>query len=205
MADSIEGLGTAPLWRATINWRDVPKYDYEIPRRVVNFDGTATALFTLASAEPQQLEFLVTARNKQQEFDLISQFATFQGRHKRFWLLLPMRMFKLVGSQGIGTQIVAEFDGFVSRGFERLYWLTVDNDLITREVTGHTTDEGAGTQTFTLGTATDRVLDPNDIVLFSLAILCRLDQDTLEMDWQSDAVSETTVKVFELVEEYDDV
>lgn len=92
-----------------------------------------------------------------------------------------------------------EFD---FRGFERFYILMDTNDLITRAIDTYTTDEVNDTADIVFSTVTDRILDPDEIILFSLLLLVRLDNDELNLRYHADSVTETAVRTLELVKEY---
>lgn len=203
MADDLKDLGTTTLFRASINWREMPKYDYSFSRRVLGFDGTTQQVIQLAPEKPQQLDFKAGFFSKQDEKDFLTKFVSFKGRLARFWLLLPFNMFQLVGSAGIGsTTLTVERNNFEYQGFERFYILLTNGDLITRKITSTSVNETLGTLDLNFSDGTDRILNPSSIVLFSLCLLVRFDMDSLNLEHRTAYVSEADVKVIELVKEY---
>lgn len=209
MSDNLLDLGTTPVWRLDktyMNWREQPKWNFDLARDMVAFDGTATQLVMLLDEQPQEIEFLATLRNKSEEKQFLADFVTRKGQHERFWFTLPSNRFTLNGSHSQGvTTLVMKRNDWQYQGYERIYILMSNGDLITRKITNVSVDEQAGIMNLTLSTATDRVIEPTNVLLISFMILCRLAIDVAEIKHISMAISETNVKMLELTGEYSDV
>lgn len=204
MADDIQDLGTTELWRITLNWKQLPKHDYDVTgRQLIGYSGTAKTLANWSDERPQILEFGVTVPDKARNKELLDHFLAVKGRHKRFWLLTPHNVFTLNGLHSAGVVSLSvlrnEFD---FRGLDRFYILLNNGDLITRKMDSFAVDEENDTADIGFAIPTDRVLDPAAIALFGLVLLVRLDSDELNLAHDTDLVADATVRVVELVKEY---
>lgn len=210
MADNIVDVGTTPVWRLDknnrINWREKPRSDFDLSRTLLQFEGSTTQMVVITEDLPAKLEFAVTIRDKASEKQFIDEFVARKGQWGKFWFPLPSNRFTLHTSQAQNSSVlVFKKNEWKYLGYERIYLKMNNGDLITRKVTAVSVDEIAGTQTLTLATVTDRLIDPASVLICSFLLLCRLEQDLLEMDFISATASETKIKLVELVREYDDV
>lgn len=209
MSDNLIDLGTTPLWRLDktyMNWREQPKWNFDLARELISFDGTVTQLVMLCDEQPQEMEFLVTIRSKAEENQFLTDFCTRKGQHEKFWFTHPSNRFSLLNSvlQGETTLTMSRND-WKYQGYERIYIMMSNGDLITRKVTAISENEVASTMNITLSTAIDRAIEPSDVILISFLLLCRLAIDVVEIRHLSTTISETNVKILELTGEYDDV
>lgn len=205
MADSIAGLGSATLWRIKENWKQVPKWSYEIGFEITEYQASAVAIKAISDRQPQSFEIQVMLDGLASIFNFLADFDTRKGRYNRFWFLSPLTFFKVSGSNGIGTSILCELDGYEHKGDERIYFLMDNGDLVIRETTAMTIDTENETQTFTLDTATDRVISSSNVVQCGLVVLCRLDQDVAKLRQKNIDYAEVDLRMIELVEEYAEV
>lgn len=207
MADDLNGLGTAAVWRPDfLNWRQAPTWDFEFSRYDLSFVGTKHLIQLISTNLPYSFAFLVTVKNLSKQYAVIEKFYELQGRHKRFWFLNPQNLFTLATASGEGTaSLIVKYTGFEFGGYERIYLLMKDGDLLTHAITGVTHDEENGVTTIALGTTLDRTISPGSYIFFSLLHLCRLDIDVLELDYKSMNVAEANVRAVEVIEEYSEI
>lgn len=205
MADSIAGLGSATLWRIKENWKQVPKWSYEIGFEITEYQASAVAIKAISNRQPQSFEIQVMLDGLASIFNFLADFDTRKGRYNRFWFLSPLTFFKVSGSNGIGTSILCELDGYEHKGDERIYFIMDNGDLVIRETTAMVIDTENETQTFTLDTATDRVISSSNVVQCGLVVLCRLDQDVAKLRQKNRDYAEVDLRMIELVEEYAEV
>lgn len=207
MADDLVGLGSALLYEHTINWREAPKYDYQgdPQRQVLGFEGTVKALFNLSEDKPQILEFTTTLCTMADRKLLLDHYRSVKGQWGRWWLLSPLALFEFAtpGQVALGsTRFTVNRTDFDFRGFERVYLLLANGDIITRPIDAYTLDELAGTADIDFVTPTDRIIETSEVLLFSLALLVRYDIDVLKVDYNTDHVGEVSIRCLELVKEY---
>ena len=207
MSDSLLNLGSTSVWRLDktyMNWRERPKSNFDLARELVVFDGTATQLVVLSEDQPQNLEFLVTIRNKAEENQFLTDFLARKGQYERFWFTHPSNRFTLFSIVSPNANVVTLVkNNFEYRGYERIYFLLAGGDLVTRKITNLVKNDE--TMDIYLESPIDRQIEPSNVVLLSFMLLCRLAIDELEIRHISTEISETNIKILELVGEYDDV
>ena len=203
MADSLRDLGVVTLWRPDCNWRETPDYGFDFERQLQEYEGTAHEVFSYSQTKPHRFNFLVSCFSKAAEYALLEKFNTLQGRFQRFWFLNPANLFTLaepidVDETGeietVAITVVANDWEFLGR--ERIYLELSNGDVLTREITAYT--PGADTAVLTVNTPLDRDIALDDVVLFSLVHLSRLENDALELTYPSKDVAETKIVVLEI-------
>lgn len=84
----------------------------------------------------------------------------------------------------------------VYQGHERIFMLLTTGDLITRQISSCN-----GTAA-TIVSPWDRAIAPHYVAMFGKLILCRFDQDELEMQYDTTEVSHCKLAFKELAKEY---
>lgn len=207
MADDLQGLGTTPEFRDLLfslqNWRERPKMNVKTNVRLFGFEGTVKQVINQSDDQPHDLDFLVTLENLEQIFQFLTFFHSRRARLERFWFPLPYGIFSLVGQQLSGNTVLkVNSPTFFYRGFERIYILLSNGDLITREVTA--VNEVAGELFFTVA-ALDRTIEESDVELCSLLLLCRFDNNDVKLKYKPYTAADTNIKLKELITEYSEV
>ena len=208
MADDLQDLGTTPEFRQLFSeyqdWKETPRLNVKTNTNLFGFEGTAQQLLNHSPEQPHALQFLVTLENLQQIFDFLTFFVARKGRLEKFWFPLPYNVFTAVGQQVISaTKLLVNSPSFDYKGFERVYLLLENGDLITRHVTA-VSDAGGGNLFFDVS-ALDRTIEESDVVLSSLLLLVRFDQDDVELLQKQLYCSSFSVRLLELINEYSEV
>jgi len=205
MADSIEDLvHTTDRWMVKPNWVTKPNRDFTLNRDTLNKDGTRYTLYSISDYLEHSWGYEFLVPDKETEFAILYFFSRRRGRHKRFWTPVWKNTFTLHTG-------ITMFDGYcdvedrrfanVYQGYERLFILLTNGNLITRQITAVTTPED-GVERFTVATVFDRDIAITDIAYFGRFMLCRMNADTLTMNHKTCHVSTHALRLKELVREY---
>lgn len=206
MADDLNDLGGAQLWRPTIEWREAPENSFDVSFIVLEAPGSSHEVIAISKEKPHKHNFSITLQTKAYEYDLVQKFYELKGRLTRFWFMNPLNLFTLLGWHGMGASaLTVFFNEFDYRGYERIYIEMKNGDILTHKITGLVEDEENGKATLQLNGITDRDINPMDIKIFSLLHLARLDIDGLDIQHRNTRFSETRLRLLELVKEYSEI
>jgi len=203
MADSLLDLGTTPIWIPDrfINWREDPGLDFGLARQVVEFPGTPQDIIQLSEETPKTWSFRVLVEDKQQEYELLEKFVTeCKARTKRFWFPMPSVAFELAEFiPNASVKVTVSENNFEYRGFERFLIVLWNGDKITRKITAIERFPTTKTIDLTIAAMTQEI-QIDDVEMFVFLALCRFDQDTIKLDCDTSYISDTTIKMQEVME-----
>lgn len=206
MADHLNGLGSiTEIFRKKINWAKDLSAEFAMARDVFGFPGSVQETIFHSENRPIKYELSITAKSKQEEYDLINFFNGKQGKYKKFWLPAQISMFSLYETiQSGATVIRIKKSNFYKKykGIERACIELTSGDILTYKITDAYDGPQADQETIEIGTATDRAIFASDILRFGLMTLVRFDTDKLELNFFNDLLSETSLTVIELTGEY---
>lgn len=204
MNDSILDLaacGTTTIFRILPEWSREPGMEIQFGRDLIQYDEAMTQFRFLTS----ELGWKVTAEffniSKAVEFSILDFFHQRKGKLNRFWLPAQSKYFVLddVIPNFATTFFLPENNTFqyVYRGYERFFMLLKNGDMLTRKISA---SHGSGEYSVT--TAFDRVIAPEDISLFGKLLLVRFDQDEVSMQHDTTDLSSCSLTFQELGKEY---
>ncbi len=191
------------------------KPDFDMLRNVVQYAGTTTFISSLDSLNSALSPFVVdmafTNLVKADEYDIIDFFSKHRGRHMRFWCPSWVSNYFLAndieaGAVQVDIVPIGMIEGFYLQGQNEWFFILLKNgDIIIRRIanTGGYTSNGIFYETFDLSTPIDRDIKISDVSIFGKLFLGRFDTDTLSMKHMTTSVSSCSLKVVELINEYD--
>lgn len=207
MADSWEDMsGSTDIFTIGADWQTVPTQALEPFRTIIQYPGTGVKIRKIT--DNVQIKFTIHFGNmsKADEYALLSFFDLHRGRAKSFWLPIPKNYWTLDMDTLIGYPhylVLKNSDPQWLRGYERMFLLLKNGDYIGREIYNITTVSTPGQPNLmTVVTALDRVVKVMDVELFGKLILCRFDQDEIELQHVSTALSDCDLSFQELPLEY---
>jgi hypothetical protein len=156
VADNLAGLGGLPVFRVEPQWEDSFETDYQISRDIFRFPGTSEQIISINPERPTiaKLKFLFTSKEK--EFEFWTFFNDRCGMLEKFWLLSPSEFFYLSEpiTNGVNN-ITVKLNGFLSfrKGYERIYLLLTNGDLVTFKIDDAVSGPGADEQTLVTNTS----------------------------------------------------
>lgn len=204
MSDSWQGLTrTTYKWLLQPDWNTTPSMSTNFNRTLTKYDFTGVDLYELSANYPLSIQYGYTNLTKEDEYKIINLFNTRKGRLKRFWLPMWKNEFKLVSAVTAGDNILTVNNTFwrkIDQGYERIFIQLKNGDYISRKISAVIQD-GAN-ENIILETTINRDIALSDVKYFSRLLLVRLDDDNLNMNYQSHLVSDCTLNFFELVDEY---
>ena len=133
-------------------------------------------------------------------------FINHQGKLQRFWLPVWKNAFELVSDISSGDNIITirnVYFNLIERGYERIFIELKNGDFITRSIMT-VVDDGDEENMF-LNTSINRDISINDIKFSGRLMLVRFDDDDLDIDHRSDAVTEIQLNFKELPHEYGEI
>ncbi len=209
MADSILDVGVDELFFPLVpNWVETPNNKFTITRYLFEYRGTASQIEQQNLATP----FVFTARfdvnEKQQEFDLLTFLHNVYGRTKRFWIRYPKTLMDLtqsIGSGSTGMRVKADNSNLLFSGYERIYILMNNGDLIVRRITAASYNSVADDVDLTLVTPFDRNIELDDYIEIGRYLLVRFDADDFTFGCDSDIYLQMTQRFYELTSEYEEL
>lgn len=207
MADSIEDMGSAPLYfPLQPDWSNPPDIGFGIARNSISYPGTAAILSSSTELVPLKfgVDFLTT--NKTDEYNLLEFLHAIRGRNKRFWIEFPIKMFQLKTAVLSGSSAIeCEPNGFnkIVQGNERVFWVMDNGDLVVRKVTEASYSAATDIMTLVVQTDVDRDIALDDYLMFGRFLLARLDEDTIRQKVLTNSVTAWSMRFIELPDEYD--
>lgn len=200
-------MGSSPIYFPLVpDWSQLPSLSFGISRDLVSFAGTAAVLSSITDLTPLSFELSFMTNTKEDEYNLLTFLHQVMGKSKRFWIEYPIKQFELTGTALSGSSsIEVEPNGFnkISQGNERCFWAMNNGDLIVRKIDEANYDSDTDVLTLVIDTDLDRDIAPTDYFIFGRFLLCRLDEDTIKQEIESDLVSNWSMKFTELPAEYD--
>jgi hypothetical protein len=202
MADSLLDLGSdTNIFTYAVDWSSNPSIGDDFGRETIQENQGQVAYRTLTTDLNCSVQYGFTNLSKADEYNILAFFHARQGRLERFWLPIYPQLFTLAAAISSGSnqfQIVQNSAYKMLHLYERLFIKTNSGDLITRKFLANPAND-----IFTTVSAFDRNIALADVMYFSRLILCRFDQDKIEMKHETDSVSSCSIKFKELSKEYD--
>ena len=208
MTDSLENLGTAPLMTWAFNWKTPPPIEYLHSRTIRGFTFTAQEMDSDTDNTPFRGTYKFLIYDKQTEYAFLEFFLEKRGRLKRYWIKSPEQAFTLKADVSAGSSVIYVEDNradYIWQGVERIWIKLADGSEITRSVNLAERDVGNNRINLYLDTLTSQAFTVADVVVFGRVYLVRSDLDKYSFKYHTDTVCEISIKVYEVVEEYDDV
>jgi hypothetical protein len=206
VADDLQEIGSGvPVFPLYPNWAKEPNTTIGIVRKIVEFRGTAQTLISFLEEVPITFDAGFTMTTKEDEYNFIDFFNARRGKNQKFWVQHPKIAFELKASAGTGaTSLNCYWNAAESNyvGFERIYILMKTGDLITRHIQNVTYNEITDVMQIDFATGLDRDLNLDNYWRIGRFLLCRYDEDALNMKHKTDLVSEASVRFYELIREY---
>jgi len=205
MADSILNL-TRTQDRLMIkpNWVQPIESTFDFYREIYGYSGTVTNIFNLSKNYSHQVTYTFTNLNSEDEFNLTHFFCLHRGRCRRFWVPLWYNAFKLNIAVSAGDNILTIINNNfyrVDRGYDRIFLLLKNGDLITRSVT--LVLKGLNnTENILLDSPIDRDIGLTDYTFFGKFLLSRFMDDKMDLKYNSDTGSSCQLSIKELPFEY---
>jgi hypothetical protein len=204
MADSLTKVGSIDRWTIDPDWSGDLSPDYKLSRRLMGYPGTSHVVEPIAPETPMALALTFACATKQREYELITQFVYFMGRLKRFWMKSPHAAFHLKTNAVSGAAgIYCYYNAFepIFQGYERVYILMADGDLIVRKVTA-VSDSVDNYTYLVFDTPIDRDILLTNYLRIGRYLLGRFDSDSLKFTFRSNVVNKAELNFLELVKEY---
>ena len=211
MADNILDLGNeSSIFRTKPDWAKGVTVTTDLKREIQQYVPGAmemTHINSVTKGFPLIWEMGYACLDKEDEHELLDFFIDRQGRLKRFWCPYWYNSFVLYNDVSSGAfTIDVRKTGLPDvwiEGYMRFFIYTKTGDIIVRRVTA--INDLTNYDQLIFSDATDRAITNNDILFFSYFALARFDTDVLEMTHKTANVSTCSVRVVELLGEYNNV
>jgi hypothetical protein len=201
-SDSIEGIGeTSALLLREPNWIQLPQGDFDFTREIQQYSGTTLEIYKLIDESISELTYLYSCMDKNDEYYFTNFFCQRKGRHKRFWLPYWKNPFSLQSDISSGDTILSIDNCYYNRldyGNERIFIKLKSGVVLTRKVTAVIQDGDSEQIILNSSQPIDRNIKRSEIKFFSRLLLVRFNQDTMDIKYRSDSVSNITFKFREL-------
>jgi hypothetical protein len=197
-----------PIFPLLPNWVTTPGSEIALARTILEYRGSAQRLIPFTEDVPISFDAKFTTYNKQDEYSLIDFYNERRGKNERFWAYHPKVAFELKQDIGSGATALVCIQNYAEsqyQGYERIYIVMNDGDILTRHVTNVSYNDIADELTVEIETALDRDVDEDGYTRIGRLLLSRFDEDELNLNHQSDLVTETDLRFYELVQEYDEI
>ncbi len=205
VADSYEDLGTHPRFPHAPNWSRAPGTSLTLPRRILEFRGSAQEIAALTPDVPLSFEAEFTCVDKAEEHAVVDFFNARKGRCEPFWVAHPRRHFTLKEAANAGALVLNVAPNSAElqfQGYERIFLEMANGDVVTRHVYEAAFNEVQARVELSLETALDRDVTPENHVAFGRYLLARFDDDVLKERVLTDGVSAIALRFVEVVGEY---
>lgn len=202
--ESVSGLGDITArWMRKPNFVNPLKVSPVLSRQLTAFGVSRMTLHQYNNFLPQKIMFSFLNTNKDEEWEALNFFFSRYGQHQKFWI--PTWDSRFVVNQPIypGAQSLNITDCLLSLanpGWLRVMLLLNNGDIYIRKATAVT--RYGDSEVIGLDTEISATIMPTDILLGCYVLLARFDQDTLEVNYHTDGVSEISWTVYELIKEY---
>jgi len=205
MADDLLDLGGISLYfpDKLVDWKEAPMADFDLARKINEFKGSSQQIDYYSDEAPRKQNFSVTLLSQVEIYSILDFFlVNMRGRHKKFWFPLAFQAFQLAAFISLGSTKITVFENKLDwRGYERLILVLRNGDKISRKITDFTRFEETGTIEFEV-TAIGREIQIADVVLITFLLLCRLDQDSMRLQYFTTDVATAELAMVELPNEY---
>ena len=209
MANNFSGLGDREIFPFEPSWTDPPSLSPVLLRRIISQRGTVQVMESMTGDVPVGLILGFSLLSASDVSGLVTFFMDRKGRFGRFWLIHPMEAFCLAAPASIDQNILICHDNLAARqfqGYERIWILMNDGDLLIRKVTAVTADQETGLCELVLDTNLDRVVNADNLTRIGRVYLVRFDQDDLNFRFSTpDVAGDIRLSFYELVKEYDEL
>lgn len=209
MANSFSGLGDLELFPFEPSWADPPSMTPVFVRRIISQRGTVQDVESVTGDVPARMTLGFSLLSAEDVLAFSDFFMERKGRLGRFWLMHPACAFTLAASASLNQNLLVCRDNLAARqfqGYERIYLLMNDGDILIRQVTAVESDQDGSLCTLTLDADLDRVVTPDALARIGRVYLVRFDQDDLDFRFITPgAAGDVRLTFYELVKEYGDV
>ena len=209
MANSFSGLGDLELFPFEPSWADPPSMTPVFVRRIISQRGTVQDVESVTGDVPARMTLGFSLLSAEDVLAFSDFFMERKGRLGRFWLMHPACAFTLAASASLNQNLLVCRDNLAARqfqGYERIYLLMNDGDILIRQVTAVESDQDGSLCTLTLDADLDRVVTPDALARIGRVYLVRFDQDDLDFRFITPgAAGDVHLTFYELVKEYGDV
>lgn len=203
MADSLTKVGSFEFFNIEPNWTKDISSDYLLSRRLISYSGTPAIFEGIAPEVPVVLQMEFLFEDKEAEYNMITFFVSKRGRLNRFWLRSPTEAFTLRTAAISGaTGLYCKRNRFdlVYQGYERIYIMMNNNDIVVRKITSVV--DGEDLTYIGFDTVLDRDITLTNHCKIGRLLLCRFNDDKLRFRFRTSSVSTLTIGFLELVKEY---
>lgn len=215
MADDIQDLGTEPkILTLRPNWAEPLTMSTTLNREILqSIPGAAQIDYVVGETQafPSTFEMKFTNLTKEDEYTLLDFFEDRQGRLKRFWCPHWYKSFIVMGAAAPPSSgFNVEYSGFRDvwlrwpDKYQRFVIVMNNGDIIVRRLF-NIQDMGTYDLWLYQTQITAHTIKDSDIAFFSVCPLVRFDIDTLDMEHRTADTSSCTVRVTELIGEYNNV
>lgn len=210
MADDYQDIGSGiELFPYTPNWQSRPGSTLSIARDVRKYSGTAVEIDQLTTKTPFVSDATFLLDGHERIYEIVDFFVSRLARVGRFWYRHPTAGFTLKEFAGVGGSNLVCYPNLANllfEGHERIYLrYNASGDYMSRKVNNVSYDDVDDDISLTLNTILDRDTDPGDVQEFGRLLLCRLDIDTLTINFEADGIGVVKLRFYELVEEYTEI
>lgn len=209
MANSFSGLGDLELFPFEPSWADPPSMTPVFVRRIISQRGTVQDVESVTGDVPARMTLGFSLLSAEGVLAFSDFFMERKGRLGRFWLMHPACAFTLAASASLNQNLLVCRDNLAARqfqGYERIYLLMNDGDILIRQVTAVESDQDGSLCTLTLDADLDRVVTADTLARIGRVYLVRFDQDDLDFRFITPgAAGDVRLTFYELVKEYGDV
>jgi len=206
MVDSLSGLAGYPLYHIAIDVKESPKSALPASRQFLGETGTRREVVTHTTNLPFKWSTNFTQLARSEIYTLLDFFNIVRGRRTPFWWIFEQKLFSAAANYiAIDTilAIEANLSALDYRGYERIFLLLQNGDLITRQVSA--INQGLNEEdpySLVITEQLGRVVNKEDIALFGKLLFCRLDSDDIKLSYQTATIANASLDFIELVEEY---
>lgn len=197
-----------PIFPMFPNWAVVPSSDIVLARTILEYRGSAQRLIPFTGDVPISYNAKYTAYNKEEEYGAIDFWNERKGKKERFWTYHPRLAFEIKYDIGAGATSLACYHNYAEsqyQGYERIYILMNNGDILTKHVTNVTYDELQDELVVELATQLDRDVTLTNHYRIGRFLLSRFDEDEMTLTHLTDGATEFNARFYELVKEYDEI
>jgi hypothetical protein len=197
-----------PIFPLFPNWTTTPNSEIALARTLLQYRGSAQRLIPFTDDVPISFEAKFTTYIKEDEYSLLDFWNERKGKNERFWSYHPKIAFELKRDIGSGATALVCLHNYAEsqyQGYERIYIIMNDGDILTRHVTNVSYDDLLDELTVEISTALDRDVNLDNHARIGRLLLSRFDEDEMSLTHRSDLATETDFRFYELVKEYDEV
>lgn len=203
MADNL--LGISPIndiFRVKPTWSKITdNFDYTV--EIFKLVGTVQEIHKWSDYVSHKLKMDFVSLDKIEEKTLYDFYIGKKGKLNKFWTLSFKSDFILTADSAANVLIVEnnDFDK-VFKGYERIFILMKDGDLITRKILSVTDGPTENELQITVETNFDRIITSTNYRYIGFLFLCRFDTDELNLKYINNSVTDVQLSFMELVNEY---